>query len=457
MRLFPSEFKINFDEGFSEENDLFNRKPFGDILTKIISSTDHSLSIVLEGNWGTGKTTFLKLWAGELKKQNFPVIFFDAFEADFHSDAFLPLVAEIVSLAQKSNKHSFSSDFAKKASSVGKIIVRSAMKIGVKAATLGALEDSDLTDVASDISSAASDAVDKHVTDIILGKEQEEAAREAFSSSLSKLVNSLNKDPDNQKPLIFIIDELDRARPDFSLSILEKIKHFFSKSQIHFIFGANLDQIRATINHTYGANTNSNIYLEKFVNFSVRLDDNNDKNSTRNTEIYAKKLADAMELPPLKDHAVSYAVFFLGKIAAIQSISFRSIERIMTNIAVVIASTPDGYIFPPAIVAGIAILKSTNNSLFNEIMKGNAIYEKILSELGIDREYTNHGDQELNYARREWELYMGPSTPEIEKRFHSTSFYYNFDRREDVVRHIAERFARPTLVRIAQSASTDTA
>ncbi|WP_431137922.1 P-loop NTPase fold protein, partial [Psychroserpens mesophilus] len=51
-----------------------------------------------------------------------------------------------------------------------------------------------------------------------------------FRQSLSEFIASTNKG----KPLIFIVDELDRCRPNYAVSILEQIKHFFSVSNIVF-------------------------------------------------------------------------------------------------------------------------------------------------------------------------------------------------------------------------------
>ncbi len=457
MHLFVPESQIDFDDGFSEKNDIFGRKNFGEMLTRIVSNSSSPLTIAIEGQWGSGKTTFLRLWASELRKTGFPVIFFDAFQADFHSDAFLPLVAEIVSLAKSHSKAKSSTEFTKKAVNVGKIIARSAIKIGVKAATVGALSDTDFESVASDIASGASDAIDKHVSDIILGKEKEDAAREAFSKALENLVDDINDESDQKKPLIFIIDELDRARPDFALSIMEKIKHFFNVNNVHFVFGANLEQLSATIKHMYGIETDAKIYLEKFIHFSIRLTDENDQFNHRNTEIYADRLQKTMELPNLKDGTASYAVKFIGKISSKKRISLRSVERIMTNLAVAIASTPEGYIFPPAIAAGIAVIKSTNGKLFQSIISSEANYDEIIVELGIDKDFQESDGADLNYARDEWRRFLGPINEEEKRRFSSLFFNYSFSKREDVVRHIAQRFAQPTLVRVGNESTNPSA
>ena len=59
-------------------------------------------------------------------------------------------------------------------------------------------------------------------------------------------IKSLKKfiaDSSNEKPLIFIIDELDRCRPDYAVSILEQIKHFFSIPNIIFVLSINITNL----------------------------------------------------------------------------------------------------------------------------------------------------------------------------------------------------------------------
>ncbi|MFH2656639.1 P-loop NTPase fold protein, partial [Klebsiella pneumoniae] len=68
MRLTVPE--IDCSEGFTPENDIFNRKQFSIQLENIIeNSDDDNLVIALNDKWGNGKTTFLKMWEAEIAKE----------------------------------------------------------------------------------------------------------------------------------------------------------------------------------------------------------------------------------------------------------------------------------------------------------------------------------------------------------------------------------------------------
>ena len=68
MRLVPRELEIGPEEGFAPEKDIFNRKPFGEQLTRIVCALDGRTVLLLDAQCGTGKTTFIKMWLGELAK-----------------------------------------------------------------------------------------------------------------------------------------------------------------------------------------------------------------------------------------------------------------------------------------------------------------------------------------------------------------------------------------------------
>ena len=56
--------------------------------------------IALDGPWGSGKSVYVKQWAGFLREKDAPVIYFDAFSNDHYEDAFLALAAQIYQAAK---------------------------------------------------------------------------------------------------------------------------------------------------------------------------------------------------------------------------------------------------------------------------------------------------------------------------------------------------------------------
>ena len=70
--------------------DLLNRKEEVDNLTLIVNNLNSPAVLTVNSSWGTGKTTFIKMWAANLKLQGTASLYFNAWSTDFAAD---PLVA----------------------------------------------------------------------------------------------------------------------------------------------------------------------------------------------------------------------------------------------------------------------------------------------------------------------------------------------------------------------------
>lgn len=85
MRIFPPPVEIKEDEGFTQRNDIFKRRFFGESLARLVMTAEDALVIGLDAPWGEGKTTFVKQWIGLLREDQFGIdsIYFDAFAHDY--------------------------------------------------------------------------------------------------------------------------------------------------------------------------------------------------------------------------------------------------------------------------------------------------------------------------------------------------------------------------------------
>lgn len=71
--------------------------------------------------------------------------------------------------------------------------------------------------------------------------------------------------------LVIFVDELDRCSPAYAVGFLERVKHFFDCPKVKFVFATNLRQLGATIQNFYGTNFDSTKYLHKFFDLTVEL------------------------------------------------------------------------------------------------------------------------------------------------------------------------------------------
>ncbi len=403
MRLFPPLLQIDENEGFTSAKDIFGRKKIADGLTYLVSQVEDPIVLAVDGQWGSGKTVFLKMWRGELQRLGFPVIYFDAFANDYFEDAFVPLAAEIIGLAQtklRANSSTFE-DLKAKTTKVAKVVLRSVLRIGVKAATLGAI---DASEIEGTIADEVETAFDKHVGELITKQDVVKSDMTAFKEALENLPHLFSPDiqgDDKIKPIVIIIDELDRCRPTYALQLLERMKHFFSVPKIHFVLGANLPQLANSVIATYGAGIDGPLYLQKFIQLSIQLHDRFEHDAVTVASKFLTHLLNQSKLSGKNLEFVGGCNTELGKISNQKNFSLRTLEQIYGHIIRVAASVPETHFRNPPIITGLCILKVTEPQLFFEAKSKQLEFTKVLKPFGLlDSSNSTYNTEGNGYGSR---------------------------------------------------------
>ena len=265
MLLKSRELEIVEDDPF--RNDVLSRKESGEALTDFILSANDSVVVCLDAPWGQGKTTFLRMWEQDLRNNDIPTIYFNAWESDFSDDALVCLIGEIsasIKELSKTGDESKAREYLGKTKDLGVALLKRTIPVTAKVATAGALDLDKMTEqaLAGFAESIAKEQLEKY--------ENSKKSIQSFRDAISGLASSVT-DPDNPKPLVFIIDELDRCRPNYAIEILEKAKHFFNVDNIVFVLGADKKQLGSSIKAIYGEGLNVNGYLRRFMDFDYVL------------------------------------------------------------------------------------------------------------------------------------------------------------------------------------------
>lgn len=95
-----------------------------------------------------------------------------------------------------------------------------------------------------------------------------------LKQQIKKFLSSLLSEKGNK--LIILIDELDRCSPSYAVKMLERIKHYFDDDRIIFVFSTDLSQLTHTIKKFYGEGYDSCRYLNRFFDLRLRLPNVND-------------------------------------------------------------------------------------------------------------------------------------------------------------------------------------
>lgn len=235
-----------------------DRAKYASVLTKIVETYADGFVLAIDGKWGTGKTTFVRMWEAGLKKDKFKTIYFNAWENDFENEPLVALMGEIKNLIGENDEVIFA-DLLKK----GSVFTKKILPVVVK----GLVKKQFGEDVAELFSSGAEAACDLFEEDINDYLKKKKSLHE-FKTELEKYISKNN----NGKPVVIIIDELDRCRPDYAVEVLEKVKHFFSVKGIVFVLSIDKIQLGHSIKGYYGNdNIDANEYLRRFVDLEYQL------------------------------------------------------------------------------------------------------------------------------------------------------------------------------------------
>lgn len=275
MRFLPDKPITNYLEdmlGFSE---------FVEILQTSIYNTETPFVYGVLGDWGTGKTSIMKLLQNRLQKdlqngyQPFVPIWFNAWKYENEENIVYPLLYAIkkdydARVGQRAKSRDFSEKFKQVVASSALALTDVGLRVATKHLTGEALKLSDVKDQIN--------AVKEHSGNLeaVLDSWADEVGKldKAFENLLQTYAkdivgsNAQLDDVDKVK-FVILIDDLDRCLPDTTIAVLESIKNYLMVKNCVFVLGVNPKVIYQGIRIKYkNLDVDGREYLEKIVNYS---------------------------------------------------------------------------------------------------------------------------------------------------------------------------------------------
>lgn len=224
------------------ENDKLERTNFLNKLFKIfkeIENDNNGLTVVLNGSYGTGKTTILDfIIEVNNQKNEYNVIKYDAWDNNFFDNPFIPILYSISKLKSTTTK------IKETALDVIKKLPKAILN------TLAKTNGVDLQDFIPN-GNIFSDF-------------------DSYNSAIENLKNVLT-DYCKEKKTLFLVDELDRCLPDYQIKVLESLYHLFDVPNLIVVIALDKLQLETSIQTMFGKNFNVAGYLAKFINLTIDL------------------------------------------------------------------------------------------------------------------------------------------------------------------------------------------
>lgn len=247
--------------------DEYQRRPIAEKIIQLLDGEIKVSPLVIDGSWGAGKTEFCHklIHLIEDGETGLHPIYVDAFRADHADEPLMTLMAAVLKALPEKDRE----PLIKKALPAIKFGIKTTFKAGTS--WILKQDAADLVDDYEDELKKAGDEVINHAIESLL---TDHVVAEESISTLQSALRELAE----QKPIVVFIDELDRCRPDFSVNMLESIKHVFEVDGVQFVLIANFDQLRSSVNHCYGKGLDAQRYLDRFVSFRFDLSETHKPN-----------------------------------------------------------------------------------------------------------------------------------------------------------------------------------
>ena len=272
-----------------DANCKLKRKEFGESLLGLVNSCAGPFTLALNDSYGSGKTTFLRMWQELLEGKGHKCVYVDAWETDYAEDPLLPILKELEAQGLKNQD-----EFRQAVSKVAAIFAKRGITALVKALMYDAIPGSNTVGalISPEIEKTIVDGggnVSDDTLDALQQFDDEQNAIGKLKESLREIVDELvGKD----KQLVILVDELDRCKPTYAVDLLERIKHIFDIPRVVFVLGLHQDQLQHAVRGVYSSGVSefdAERYLRKFFDLELKLPE-------PQTEDYAEYLVERFDL-----------------------------------------------------------------------------------------------------------------------------------------------------------------
>ena len=351
--------------------DKLKREPCANTFLSILRMYSATGCVVaLNGEWESGKTTFIKMFMQKMKNEGGHPLYFNAWENDYVSDPLVALLAELKDLSPQSSKWN---DVIANGGKIIASIATSAAKTLAK----------DKLGIDSDAYDAGIDEVGKLLRDDI---EEFSKQKTTFAEFRKALQNYIAENTTEDFPVVFFVDELDRCSPRFSVHVLERIKHLFDIPNVVFVLSVNKKQLEYAIQGYYGStNIDASNYLRRFIDIEYSLPRPKGEDFCQYLyEIY--HFSDVFNHKGRKQyHEFSSDEDRFKRIACTlissSNLDLRTTDKIYAHTRLALLGFSQNSYIVPDVFFMLCYLKIANDKLYSNIMNEQLTAQELLNEL----------------------------------------------------------------------------
>lgn len=367
MKIKCEEIIPDKDKPFSQCK--LGREPYARILTEIVATYAEGFVLAINNEWGTGKTTFVRMWQQQLKNEGFQTIYFNAWENDFDNNPLVAIISELKTVTNEENEKIYKSVLKK-----GGVLFRNIAPALAKSLIKKYVVDID------DVAVGLIENATKASTEILENEIKEYSSKKQTINEFRKELEHFVKTNGSEKPLVFIVDELDRCRPNYAVEVLEQIKHLFSVPGIVFVLSIDKNHLASAVRGFYGSEQiNTDEYLRRFIDleYSIPKPRTSDYLNFLFSEFDFGKIFSQLNAQNNMDILLKTAELLFIKSNA----TLRQQEKLFAQTRIILQTFHPNYVIFPHILFLLIFLKTMKPELFRNIQDGRLTLQELCDEI----------------------------------------------------------------------------
>jgi hypothetical protein len=385
MRFLPDE---PIEDGLQ---DLLGFRDFVELIQSSIYNTEAPFVYGVLGDWGSGKTSILKLLKRRLEQdlennaQAFVPVWFNAWQYENEANIVYPLLYAIKHdygerIGPLDEAKEFGKRFFQVVATSALAVTDMGLRVATKYLTGEALKLKDLSEHLA--------AVQEHPGELerLLGGWADQVANlhKAFEILLDTYATELAAlHPEFVREdirFVILVDDLDRCLPDTTIAVLESIKNYLAVPNCVFVLGLNPGIIYQGIRIKYrGLEVDGRAYLEKILNYSFYIPE-------PALARIAEFAADQLEALVLDDaERERYGWLFKGFGQALQDCHFtnpRKIKRILNRYLLFLSKYEERFKAYNANIVRLIVLAEYFPRVFQLFLEHPTAVQTITARLG---------------------------------------------------------------------------
>lgn len=302
-----------------DQEDLFGIKIYQDALIQYIKLTDTPITIALQGEWGSGKTSLMNLLRWNLcdidNAQFFP-IWINTWQFSLMKTPAQAIISILEGIINQIGALNPTHKWEESKRKIGGLFKKIA-SVGTKVA-------------------ASTVGVDGEALEDLFGSDNGQSDILQLKEEISKLVDESLKNNPNKAGFTFFIDDLDRIDPPVAVEILELLKNIFDLEHCIFILAIDYDVVIKGLKPKFGELTDKNerefrSFFDKIIQLPFSMPVANYNIDTFLVDALSK--INFFSEEEMKDHSIQEAVSELARLSV--GTNPRSLKRLTNTLSLI--------------------------------------------------------------------------------------------------------------------------